>query len=133
MNTDPIADMLTRIRNAHLRNIETVELPYSKTKEAIALVLKEGGFLSDVRVFKPKDKSYKYLSLDLKYSDEGEPAIKYIDRESKPGLRKYKKVKEITPVLGGLGMFIVSTSRGILSSKDARKRNLGGEIICRVY
>ncbi len=133
MLTDSIADMITRIRNAQQRQKEEIEFPYSKTKEAIAKVLKENNFIDDVKVFKPKEKSYKYLNIKLKYNENGEPAIKSIERISRPGLREYKKVKDIRPVLSGLGIYIVSTSRGVVSSIEARKKNLGGEVLCRVY
>lgn len=133
MLSDPIADMLTRIRNGQLTRLENVAVPYSKMKEAIAEVLKKHGYIEEFKVYKPKGKSYKYLSISLKYDLEGNPIIRNIDRVSKPGLRNYKKASDIRPVLGGLGIYIVSTSRGVLSSKEARKRNLGGEIICKVY
>lgn len=133
MMTDTIADMLTRIRNGQMRQKESVEMPYSKHNENIAKVLAEKGLVKEVKTFKYEGKSYKGLSIKLNYDAEGNPSIHKIERVSKPGLRKYFSANEIKPVLGGMGFYIISTSKGVMASTDARKKRLGGEIICRVY
>lgn len=133
MNFDTVADTLTRIRNAQERKLEMTELPYSNMNESIVNLLKQYGFVEDVSIFKEKGKSYKSISVKLRYEDDGRGKIRSIERISKPGLRQYKKAKDIRPVLNGLGIYIVSTSRGVMSSVEAKKKNLGGEIVCRVY
>ena len=129
--TDPIADMLTRVRNANSVLHDKVEIPGSKIKKAIAAVLKEEGFIKDFS-FTENDKQ-GVLTLALKYGPEREKVISGIKRISKPGLRMYAKHAELPRVLGGLGIAIISTSKGIMSDKKARKAGLGGEIIAYVW
>ena len=129
--TDPIADMLTRLRNANSVLHDKVEIPGSKIKRAIAGVLKEEGFIKDF-TFTENNKQ-GILTLTLKYGPEREKVISGIKRISKPGLRMYAKCAELPKVLGGLGIAIISTSKGIMSDKQARKAGLGGEIIAYVW
>ena len=128
--TDPIADMLTRIRNANMVKHETLELPASNIKKQIAEILKQEGFISDVEYI--EDNKQGKLKLTLKYS-KGERVIKGIKRISKPGLRVYAKKEELPRVLGGLGIAVISTSKGVMSDKQARKEGLGGEVIAYVW
>jgi small subunit ribosomal protein S8 len=129
--TDPIADMLTRIRNANTVGHPTVEMPSSKLKVQLAKLLKEEGFITDYEV---KDAGkFKVLSITLKYDAKNKPIITKLERISKPGLRTYSKAKNIQKVLGGLGVAIVSTSKGLMTDRKARKENLGGEVLCYVY
>lgn len=128
--SDPIADMLTRIRNGQRINSEKVVMPSSTRKIAIAKVLKDEGFIVDYSVAEqPANKSE--LTVELKYF-EGEPVIDTIKRVSKPGLRIYKKKDELPKVLGGLGIAIVSTSKGVMTDRAARDQGCGGEVICFV-
>ena len=129
--SDPIADMLTRIRNANSVLHDKVEIPGSKIKKAIAAVLKEEGFIKDF-TFAENGKQ-GVLTVTLKYGPKKEHVISGIKRISKPGLRMYAKHAEIPKVLGGLGIAIISTSKGIMSDKEARKAGLGGEIIAYVW
>ena len=129
--TDPIADMLTRLRNANNVYHESVEIPGSKIKTAIAEVLKEEGFIKDY-AFNEDDKQ-GVISVSLKYGPSREKVISGIKRISKPGLRQYAKHNEIPRVLGGLGIAIISTSKGIMSDKQARKAGLGGEVVAYVW
>ena len=129
--TDPIADMLTRLRNANSVLHDKVEIPGSKIKKAIAAVLKDEGFIKDF-VFKENEKQ-GVLIVTLKYGPNREKVISGIKRISKPGLRMYAKCAELPRVLGGLGIAIISTSHGIMSDKAARKAGLGGEIIAYVW
>ena len=129
--TDPIADMLTRLRNANSVFHEKVEIPGSKIKQAIAAVLKEEGFIKDY-AFNEDDKQ-GVISVSLKYGPSREKVISGIKRISKPGLRQYVKHDEIPRVLGGLGIAIISTSKGIMSDKQARKAGLGGEVVAYVW
>jgi small subunit ribosomal protein S8 len=131
MNTDPIADMLTRIRNAGMADHPSVEMPSSKLKVELAKVLKAEGYISDYAV-KDVDK-FKILSVTLKYKEDGKPLITKLKRASRPGLRTYMKSKNIPKVLGGLGIAIVSTSKGLLTDRKARKENVGGEVLCYVW
>jgi small subunit ribosomal protein S8 len=131
MNTDPIADMLTRIRNANAVSHPSVEMPSSKLKVALAKLLKSEGFITDYS--EKVEGSYKTLSIELKYDEQNKPVISSLKRVSKPGLRSYCKAKNLPQVLGGLGIAIVSTSKGLLTDRKARKENLGGEIICYIY
>jgi small subunit ribosomal protein S8 len=126
--TDPISDMLTRIRNAIGARQSTVSLPYSKIKEAIAGILKANNFINDFSV--DASGPFKKIVIDL---PEADPAITAITRISKPGRRIYAASSEIPLVLGGRGIVIISTSAGIMTGKEARKRGLGGELICKVY
>lgn len=125
--------MFTRIRNALARGKGKVEIPYSVQKEAISKVLQSEKFVKSVGVFKEKGSVKKGLVVELLYGEDGKPAITSLTRVSKPGLRVYEAAKEIKPVLGGLGVYIISTSRGIMSSLNAKKKKLGGEVICKVH
>ena len=127
--SDPIADMLTRIRNGQTANLASVSMPTSKVKVAIANVLKDEGYISDFAL--EGEGASAQLSITLKYF-EGRPVIDRIDRVSKPGLRIYKGAKEIPQVLGGLGVAIVSTSRGVMTGQKAKSLGEGGEILCAV-
>ena len=129
--TDPIADMLTRLRNANNVYHESVEIPGSKIKTAIAEVLKEEGFIKDY-AFNEDDKQ-GVISVSLKYGPSRQKVISGIKRISKPGLRQYVKHDEIPRVLGGLGIAITPTSKGIMSDKQARKAGLGGEVVAYVW
>ena len=129
--TDPIADMITRIRNAQLRTLDSVSIPSSKFRARILDVLKEEGYISDYKFLTDK-KNKGSLLVDLKYSN-GLPVIKEITRVSKPGRRIYTRAGSIPKIKNGLGIVIVSTSMGIMSDNDARSKNIGGEIICRVF
>ena len=129
--TDPIADMITRIRNAQLRTLNKVSIPNSKFRAKILDVLKEEGYISDYKFLADK-KNKGSLLVDLKYNN-GLPVIKEISRVSKPGRRIYTRAESIPKIKNGLGIVIVSTSMGIMSDNDARSKNIGGEIICRVF
>jgi len=129
--TDPIADMITRIRNAQLRTLHTVSIPSSKFRARILDVLKEEGYISDYK-FLSDAKNKGSLIVNLKYHN-GLPVIKEIRRISKPGRRIYTKADSIPRIQSGLGIAIVSTSMGIMSDNDARSKNIGGEIICKVF
>jgi len=128
---DPIGDMITRIRNAQMRTSNNVIIPNSKFRVKILEVLKQEGYISNYKTL-PDSKNNKSLIVDLKYSN-GLPVIKEIKRVSKPGRRIYAKASSIPKIQNGLGLAIVSTSIGIMSDNDARTKNVGGEIICRVF
>ena len=132
MHQDPIADMLTRIRNANAVKHESVLLPSSKIKVAIAKILKEEGFINDYQEEKSKD-GKKSLTVNLKYGPSGEKVITNLRRISKPGLRVTCDAKHVPTVLNGLGVAILSTSKGVVTDKKARELNVGGEVICYVY
>ena len=127
--TDPIADMLTRVRNGQKARKVSVSMPYSKAKAAVAKVLKEEGYI--VNFESAGDGAAKELSVELKYF-EGTPVIENVQRVSKPGLRIYRGKEELPKVLGGLGVAIVSTSAGVMSDREARKQGVGGEVLCIV-
>jgi len=129
--SDPLADMLTRLRNAVMVKFDSVKMPKSNVKVSIAKVLKDEGFINDYHV--TNEGVQGTLILDLKYGSNKEPVIVGIKRISKPGLRKYAKVDEISSVLNGLGIAIISTSNGIVTDKTARANNTGGEILCEVW
>ena len=131
MNTDPIADMLTRIRNANAVSHPEVEMPSSKLKVALAKVLKEEGYISNYS--ETVDGCFKTLKITLKYDENNKPVITNLKRVSKPGLRNYCKAKNLPQVLGGLGVAVVSTSKGLLTDRKARKENLGGEVLAYIY
>ena len=131
MNTDPIADMLTRIRNANTVSHQTVEMPSSKLKVAFARLLKEEGFISNYE--EKVEGNFKTLSIELKYDEQNKPVITNLKRVSKPGLRNYCKAKNLPQVLGGMGVAVVSTSKGLLTDRKARKENLGGEVLAYIY
>jgi small subunit ribosomal protein S8 len=128
--TDPIADLLTRIRNAYLAKKETVEVPHSHTKEAIVKILKQGGYIDSVKVVKQSPQPKIVLTLAYKGKV---PALEGIERVSKPGRRMYVKANKIPLTLGGYGITILSTNQGVITDKEAKKKNLGGEIICKVW
>ena len=127
---DPIGDMITRIRNAQLRALNNVTIPSSKFRARILDVLKQEGYIANYKI--SSDNKKESLLVDLKYSN-GLPVIKEIKRVSKPGRRIYAKAGSIKKIQNGLGLAIVSTSMGIMSDNDARTKNIGGEIICRVF
>ena len=130
MVTDPIADMLTRIRNAKQMRYKEVEVPASKIKVEIARILKEQGFISNYKV--SKDSIQNVITLELKYV-QNEPVITGLKRISKPGLRVYASAQDIPRVLNGLGIAIISTSKGIMTDKEARTQNLGGEVLAYIW
>ena len=128
---DPIGDMITRIRNAQLRTLYNVKVPSSKYRAKILEVLKQEGYISNYKLL-PDSKNKNSLLVDLKYY-KGLPVIKEIKRVSRPGRRVYARADSIPKIQNGLGLAIVSTSMGIMSDSDARTKNVGGEIICRVF
>jgi small subunit ribosomal protein S8 len=131
MYTDPIADFLTRIRNGQTAGLRVVEMPSSKTKVAIAEILKDQGFIHDFKVEEVAPQNV--LKIALKYDRVTKtPAIREIKRVSKPGLRQYKSSDELPRVKNGLGIAVVSTSKGVMTDKQARKENVGGEVLCTV-
>ncbi|MBM7716945.1 30S ribosomal protein S8 [Siminovitchia sp. FSL H7-0308] len=129
--TDPIADLLTRIRNANMVRHETLEVPASNIKKEIAEILKKEGFIRDVEFI--EDNKQGILRIFLKYGANNERVITGLKRISKPGLRVYAKANEVPKVLNGLGIAIVSTSQGVLSDKDARAKQVGGEVLAYVW
>ena len=129
--TDPIADKLTRIRNANTVGHETVEIPASKMKKAIAEILKEEGYIADFDVI--DDNKQGIIKVTMKYGANKEKVITGIKKISKPGLKVYAKANDVPRVLGGLGIAIISTSKGVVSDKQARKMGVGGEVICYVW
>ena len=129
--TDPIADMLTRIRNANTVGHETVEIPASKMKKAIAEILKEEGYIADYDII--DDNKQGIIKVTMKYGANKEKVITGIKKISKPGLKVYAKANDVPRVLGGLGIAIISTSKGVVSDKQARKMGVGGEVICYVW
>jgi small subunit ribosomal protein S8 len=131
--TDPIADMLTRIRNANSAMFDSVKMPNSKLKENLAKVLEREGFIAGYSVETVDGKPGTTLSIDLKYSEDRKRTIIGIKRISKPGLRIYKKSDQMPKVLGGVGVAVVSTSAGLMTDREARKQKLGGEVLCYVW
>ena len=131
MNADPIADMLTRIRNANALRYEEVSMPYSKQKVTIASILKDQGFVTDYSVEEEDGKTT--LTITLKYSSSGERVITGLKRVSKPGLRVYAEADKIPSVMRGLGIAILSTDKGMLTDAQARKAHVGGEVLCYVW
>jgi len=130
MVNDPIADLLTRVRNAAMAHHDNVMVPASKMKLAVAKILKEEGFIADYAVVKSEPQ--KQIKITLKYIDK-QPAFLGLERVSKPGLRVYAGKREIPRVYGGLGIAIMSTSKGIITAQEAWKKNLGGEVLCYVW
>jgi small subunit ribosomal protein S8 len=130
--TDPIADLLTRIRNAHLAKHDRLDVPVSKLKLEICKLLKEEGFIKNFRVVEGSGPTAT-LRVFLRYSAEGVPVINYLERVSKPGRRVYKGADEIKPVRNGLGLGIVSTSQGLMTDTQARERRVGGELLCEIW
>ena len=131
MNTDPIADMLTRIRNANLVSHPSVEMPSSKLKVALAKLLKSEGFITDYS--ERAEGHFKYLTIELKYDEANKPVISNLQRVSKPGRRVYKGKEEIKRFKNGYGTIVVSTSRGVLANDEAYKAGVGGEILCTIW
>ena len=129
--TDPIADLLTRIRNAHLAKHDRLDVPTSKQKVEICKILKKEGYIRNFRLIDTSPQ--RTLRIFLRYSQEGIPAISHLGRVSKPGRRVYRGADQIRPVRNGLGLGIVSTSQGLVSDRDARDRRLGGEVLCEVW
>ena len=130
MTSDPISDMLLRIRNGLKAGLPSIELPGSRIKGEIARVMKAEGYITN---FTMTNTVPRVLSIELKYNDDDEPAIRGLRRESKPGLRKFCGVQDIPKVLGGMGTAVMSTSGGVISGKESRKRKLGGELICTIW
>lgn len=131
MMTDPIADMLTRIRNAVRVERPYVDIPASKVKRGMADVLKREGYIWDWTVVEASP--VPQLRIELKYGPNGERVIQRIRRVSKPGRRVYSTARDLRPILNGMGITIISTSRGVVSDREARQRNLGGEVLCEVW
>lgn len=131
MMTDPIADMLTRIRNAVRIERPQVELPVSKVKRGLAEVLKREGYIWDWE--EVASQPVNQLRIHLKYGPNGERLIRHIRRVSRPGRRVYSGADKLRPVLNGLGITVISTSRGVISDREARQRNLGGEVLCEIW
>lgn len=131
MMTDPIADMLTRIRNAIAVEHPYVDIPMSRVKQGIADVLQKEGYIWDYEVV--EDKPRNILRVNLKYGPNGERVISHLERVSKPGRRQYRQIREVKDVLGGLGISVISTSKGIMSNREAKSQNIGGELLCEVW
>ncbi|MDR0631935.1 MAG: 30S ribosomal protein S8 [Holosporaceae bacterium] len=130
MMTDPISDMLARIKNACRRYFEAVDVPSSKIKTGILRVLEKEGYINGFKEVLIGDR--KFLRVDLRYY-EGKPVINMLNRVSKPSCRVYSKLKKINPVYNGFGIYVLSTSRGIMSDAEAKESNVGGEILCKVF
>ena len=133
MMTDPIADMLTRIRNGNVAMRSEVLMPASKQKSALAEVLKREGYIADYAVVQDPNGSGKALKITMKYGTDRQRTISGIKRISTPGLRVYRAATEVPRVLGGLGVAVLSTSHGLMTDREARKRNVGGEVMCFVW
>ena len=133
MLTDPIADMLTRIRNANTAMHDEVRMPSTKQKVALAKVLESEGFISSFEVAQAAQGPGDLLTIKMKYSDSRDRTISGIRRVSTPGLRVYRKADSVPRVLGGLGVAVLSTSHGLMTDREARKRNVGGEVLCFVW
>jgi small subunit ribosomal protein S8 len=131
--TDPIADMLTRIRNANVAMHDQVPMPSSKLKESLAAILEREGYISGYSVKDAVDRPGKTLEIKMKYSPERARTISGIKRVSKPGLRVYTAADKLPRVLGGLGVAVLSTSHGLMTDREARKRRVGGEVLCYVW
>jgi len=129
--TDPIADLLTRIRNAIIARHDRVDVPASRIKVAIVRILKDEGFIKNFKV--SKDNKQGLIRIFLKYADHNAPVINGLERISKPGRRVYQRAAELEPVLSGLGVAILSTSSGVMTDKEARRQNLGGETLCQIW
>lgn len=129
--TDPIADLLSRIRNAHLAKHDRLDLPSSKLKLEICRLLKQQGFINDYQLLEAEPGNV--IRILLRYTASGDPAIRHLRRVSKPGRKVYRGADEIRPVLNGLGVGILSTSQGLLTDTEARKRRVGGEFLCEVW
>ena len=130
-NMDPVSDLLTRIRNAHLAKHDRVDVPTSKLKAEICRILKEQGFIRNFKLVEQKPQSV--LRIFLEYDENGTPAITHLRRISKPGRRVYRGAEDIRPILNGRGLGVVSTNLGVLSDSQARDKRIGGEILCEVW
>ena len=131
--TDPIADMLTRLRNGSVAAQDVVRMPSSKLKEALAAILRQEGYIADFRVEDDANRPGRMLEITLKYTPERVPTITGLRRVSKPGLRVYTKADRLPRVLGGLGVAVLSTSHGLMTDREARDRRVGGEVLCYVW
>jgi small subunit ribosomal protein S8 len=131
--TDPIADMLTRIRNANVAMHEEVRMPSSKLKEALAAILQREGYIEGWTVFDDGSRPGRTLEIQMKYSPDRKRTISGLRRVSKPGLRVYTKADRLPRVLGGLGVAVLSTSQGLMTDREARERRVGGEVLCFVW
>jgi small subunit ribosomal protein S8 len=133
MMTDPIADMLTRLRNANLAMHDDVRMPSSKLKESLAEILKREGYIAGYAVTDESNRPHRVLTITLKYSPERARTISGLRRVSKPGLRVYMKADKVPRVLGGLGVAVLSTSQGLMTDREARRKGVGGEVLCYVW
>jgi small subunit ribosomal protein S8 len=133
MMTDPIADMLTRLRNANLAMHDEVTMPSSRLKEALAAILKSEGYISGYAVSHEHNRPHQTLTISLKYSPERARTITGLRRVSKPGLRVYSNAERVPRVLGGLGVAVLSTSQGLMTDREARRKGVGGEVLCYVW
>jgi len=131
MYTDPLSDLLTRMRNAQDKRQKSVNVPHSKMKEALVNLLKQEGYINSFLVTE-ESVAKKTINIQLKYIDN-EPIIRRIKRVSKPGQRQYKNSKELPRSLGGLGVYVISTSAGLMTDRQARSKKLGGELVCEIY
>ena len=131
--TDPIADMLTRIRNGSVAAQEVVRMPSSKLKESLAEILRREGYIADFRVADDPSRPGRLLEIVMKYTPDRAPTISGLRRVSKPGLRVYTKADRLPRVLGGLGVAVLSTSQGLMTDREARERRVGGEVLCYVW
>ena len=131
--TDPIADMLTRIRNANVAMHETVRMPSSKLKEALAAILQREGYIAGWTTSPAPDRPGDVLTVQMKYTPDRARTISGLQRVSKPGLRVYRKADRLPRVLGGLGVAVLSTSQGLMTDREARERHMGGEVLCYVW
>lgn len=133
MQTDPIADLLTRIRNAALAGLPSVDLPASKLKIELVKLLQREGYIRSHELREDPKTGHQTLRLSMKYDAQGYPVIRHIKRVSRPGLRKYTHVDTLPRVLSGAGISVISTNKGLLSDREARRENVGGEVLCTVY
>jgi small subunit ribosomal protein S8 len=131
--TDPIADMLTRLRNGAVATQDTVRMPSSKLKESLAAILRQEGYIADFRVSEDATRPGRVLEITMKYTPERAPTISGLRRVSKPGLRVYTKADRLPRVLGGLGVAVLSTSQGLMTDREARRQKVGGEVLCYVW
>jgi small subunit ribosomal protein S8 len=131
--TDPIADMLTRIRNANMSMKETVEMPGSKLKESLAAILEREGYIASYRSSQPPGRPGRVLEITMKYTPDRARTISGLRRVSKPGLRVYSRADHLPRVLGGMGVAVLSTSQGLMTDREARQRRMGGEVLCYVW
>lgn len=130
-NNDPIADLLARIRNAHMANHDRLDVPTSRVKVELCKILKDQGFIKNFRLV--EDQPVNKLRVYLRYTDLGIPAIEHMERVSKPGRRVYRKARELAPVRNGIGVGVISTSHGLLTDTQAREQGLGGEVLCHLW